>query len=45
MGWPKGKPTSSALGGFTFSVIVRFKDMEIVGIPTASMALWISPTD
>ena len=45
MGWPKGNPTSSARGGITFSVIVRFKDMEIVGIPSTSIALWISPTD
>ena len=26
MGWPKGKSTSRALGGLTFSVIVRLRE-------------------
>jgi len=45
MGWPKVKPTSKALGGFTFSVIVRLRETEMVEIPSASIARWISPTD
>jgi len=45
MGWPSGYPTRTARGGFTFSVTVRFNDMERVGIPASSIALWISPTD
>lgn len=45
MGWPKRNPNSKALGGFTFSVVIRLREMEIIEIPSASTALWISHTD
>jgi hypothetical protein len=39
MGCPRGYPTRTARGGFTFSVIVRLREMDRVGIPASSMAL------
>ena len=43
--WPNGKLTNTALGGFTDSVMSSAEVMEMVGIPDASTALAISPTD
>ena len=40
-----GRPVKTALGGLSLRVISLDSEMEMVGIPAASMMRWISPTD